>query len=239
MDSWKSAWIILKKDLRGDRLYLIWNVIFMLYTGLMISVMFRPSDEAKIYISPVSDFLMLMLIPVTGFFFSRRSFSYLKEDSYTQMLRYYRTLPIPLPVIMKSRILQLIAALLFNGIFFYTTIYLISSHLRSELGLGQFLAMALTWTGYGLMMNGLYICFELLMKGRAYLWMTLVSMIAVGLLAFVIDWFGGNVTLFSIEMSKQYSLLSPLMWGVLALGILVLIVCCNLTQRKLVKRDLA
>lgn len=240
LDSWKGAWVILKKDLRGDRLYLIWNVVFMLYTGLMISVMFVPSVKAaEVFLNPMSDFFMLMIIPVTGFFFSRRSFSYIKDDSYTQMLRYYRTLPIPLSVIMKGRILQLVMAMLFNGIFFYTTVYLVSSNLSSELRLGQFLALSLTWTGFGLMMNGIYICFEFLMRGRTYLLVTLVLMIGVGMFAFVVAWFGGNVTQFSIEMSKQYSLLSPLMWGVLALGILVLILCCNLTQRKLVKRDLA
>ncbi|MGG6313143.1 hypothetical protein [Paenibacillus macerans] len=237
MDSWKDAWVIFYKDLRSDRLFLIWNVIFMLYISLFLGFMVRSSAETGFVLNPMADFLMLSMIPFTGFFFSRRSFSYLKEDSYTQMLRYYRTLPIPLKTIMRSRLIQLGAMMLFNGIIFYVVFYAIG--LRRELDLGGFIAFALTWTGYGLFINGAFIYYELLKKGKVYLWMSLVLMAVFGFTAYAIDWFGGNLMSFTMDYSGRYVLLSPLMWGALVGGVLGLSLFGAMTRRKLAMRDLA
>lgn len=240
MDSWKDAWFIFKKDLRNDRLYLIWNVIFMLYVALMLGSLVGAREETDYIMNPMSDFLMLMMVPFTGFFFTRRSFNYIKEDSYTQMLRYYRVLPIPLKTVIRSRLIQLGAAMLLNGILFYGSLYLVTYLMNgSGMGLGPYLGFCFTWMGYGLLINGLFIYFELLMKGKVYLWLTFLIMLVLGVVAFVTNWQGGNLFSFTLDNSRRYVLLSPLMWGSLIGGGLGLALLCSVTLRRLTKRDLA
>ncbi|RCX16161.1 ABC-2 family transporter [Fontibacillus phaseoli] len=239
MNTWKDAWAIFLKDLRIDRMYLLWSVIFMIYTGGMIGVMLRGREAAGDVLDPMADFLMLILTPFLGFYFSRRSFSYIKEDSYTQMLLYYRTLPISDKTIMVSRLIQLVSALLFNGLILFSVIYSIFLVFDIEITLVQYLAFALTWIGYSLAMNGLFIHLEFTRKGRTYLWLTILLMIFMGGGAFVFTWFDGSLLNLTLDFSKRYGLLSPLMWGVLAGGVIVLGVSSSITRRTMHKRDLA
>lgn len=238
-NTWKDGWFIFKRDFRLDRWYLIWNVTFMLYIGFIGSAMIHPHGDATRILNPVADFMFLTLIPITGFYFSRRSFSYIKEDSYTRMLHYYRTLPIPVIAIMKGRVIQLITAMIFNALVFYPVFYLISRNADGMLqSAGQLAAFALTWTGYGLLINGVYIYLEFLNHGRKYLWISFALLFVTGILAFLVRWFGGNLLLFTLEQSARYSLLSPLMWGALIVGSACLAVFCKITLSKLGRRDL-
>ncbi|WP_410770904.1 hypothetical protein [Fontibacillus sp. BL9] len=239
MNTWKDAWAIFLKDLRVDRMYLIWNVIFMIYTGGMIGLMLRGREEAGHVLDPMADFLILILIPFLGFYFSRRSFSYIKEDSYTQMLLYYRTLPISEKTIMKSRLIQLVSALLFNGLILFSVIYSIFLVFDIEITLVQYLTFALTWIGYSLAMNGLFIHLEFTRKGRTYLWLTFLLMFIVGLGTVAIAWFDGSLLDMTMDFSKRYGLRSPLMWGVLAGGIVLLGTLSSITRKTMHKRDLA
>ncbi len=239
MNTWKDAWAIFAKDLRVDRMFLIWNVIFMIYTGGMMGIMFQGRLEAGQLLDPVADFFLLGIIPMTGFYFSRRSFSYIKEDSYTQMLLYYRTLPIPDITIMRSRIIQLVSAILFNGLILFSIIYIVLNVFDIEITLAQYLAFVLTWIGYALAVNGLLIHLELTRKGRTYLWLTFLFMAIVGLGAVVVAWFDGSLIEWTLDFSRRYGLLSPLMWGGLGGGIILLGVTSTITRRTMHKRDLA
>lgn len=238
-NTWKDAWVIFKRDLRLDRLYLFWNVLFMIYMAVAIGALATPSPRAGAYLDPLQDFMFFVLIPITGFYFSRRSFNYLKEDSYTRMLQYYRTLPIPAITVLRGRIIQLLTATLFNGLLFYPAYYWLSGFTSDWLtDVGRMLAFALTWTGYLLFINGIYIFFEFLSTGRRYLWISTLIALAAGIVAFLIHWFDGNALTYTLEQSKRYSLLSPLMWGMLILGGLSLALFCKMTLSKLGKRDL-
>ncbi|WP_334074737.1 MULTISPECIES: hypothetical protein [Paenibacillus] len=241
MKTWKDAWFIFRKDLRADRLYLIWNVIFMVYSGVMISFLFQSSEKAEVerVLTPMADFMALLLIPMIGFYFSRRSFNYLKEDSYTQMLLYYRTLPIPGRTIMRSRLIQLATAVVFNGAIFFAALYTMLYFMGEGIGFVQYISFALTWMGYALAMNGPYIFLEFLTRGRTYLWMTFALMFAVGALAFIIAWFDGSLLDFTLHQSGRFGLLSPVMWGCLAGGAILLILFSRITLRRLGGRDLA
>lgn len=239
MKEWKDAWIIFAKDLRLDRMYLVWNFAFMIYTGIMLSILFQSREEVRTMMNPMADFLLLILVPMVGFYFSRRSFNYIKEDSYTKMLLHYRTLPIPDTTIMKSRLIQLATAIPLNTLILFTTVYLMFVAMDIKMGLAQYLAFVLTWIGYVLAMNGLYIYFEFMKKGRTYLWMMVIQLAVVGIGAFVISWFNGNLLEWTLGYSERYALLSPIMWGTLIVGAVILGVFCSITRRSLSKRDLA
>ncbi|MCM3042616.1 hypothetical protein M3201_23450 [Paenibacillus motobuensis] len=240
LEGWKDAWIIFKKDVCSDRFYLIWNVLFMLYFGGMFSAMLYSVVKFDDAFRPLADCLMLVFIPMIGFYFSRRSFSYLKEDSYTQMLWYYHTLPIPVRTIMKSRYIQLVVAILFNGILFFGAIVFIFwlGGLETSLSPVQYISFALTWIGYALFINGLYIHMEFLNRGRIYFWLSCVLMLSMVVVSVVITLFHGNLLKYTIDISARYALLSPLMWGSLLIGALGAYWMGIQTIRKLNKRDL-
>lgn len=238
MDTWKNGWFIFKKDLRMDRLHLIGNIIFMIYIGISISTMIEFRNETERVLQPFSDFMMLLVIPLTGFFFSRRSFNYIKEDCYTGMLHYYRALPIAIGTIMKARIIQLVTALIFNGIIFYPLLYIMSNELRDNLNIGQYIVFILTWNGFALLMNGAYIYFELLKKGRTYFWMTTSVVLSVAVITVVLRVVNTNLVMLTVDYSNRFSFLSPLMWGALIIGCAGFTLMAKLTQRKLAIRDL-
>jgi hypothetical protein len=238
LDNWRDGWVIFRKDLRSDRMFILFNVLFMLYTGIMISFSFQDADEVKMVLRPIADFMMLMMIPFTGFYFSRRSFSYIKENSYTTMLVYYRSLPIPVKAIMKGRLIQFFTAFMFNGLVFFTVMYLMSQGLRGMLNLEQYIVFALTWAGFGILINGIYIYFELLNSGRMYLWVSFILTSLIVGSALIINYLDFNLNTRVIEFARQYSFLSPLMWGSLFVGVAGGAFFVKLTERRLVKRDL-
>ncbi|AWB43271.1 hypothetical protein DCC85_02855 [Paenibacillus sp. CAA11] len=239
MNDWKSSLALVKRDLGSEGLYLIWNVIFMVYTGACISLwLFTNDPEAHFIQNSVIDFLMLIFTPMICFQYSRRSFRYLKDDSYTQMLLYYRSLPIPLKVIMQSRALKSLLSLAMNGTLFFATMYLASYRLRGDLNIWEFVAFALTWSGYGLLATGPYIYYEFLKSGRTYLKLSFLYMGLLLVAAVLISLTGFNIFRAVLEMSQRFGLLSPLMWGSLLVGAAGLWFTCKVTVRKLGARDL-
>lgn len=200
-----------------------------------MSLMMFGRMEQEVLLNPVLDFLMMTSLSLIGFLFSRRSFNYIKEDSYTQMLFYYRTLPIPVETVMKSRILIMIVAFLINGVFLFTTIRLLFDMDMNGL---QYTAFVLTWMGYALSANGIFIFFEMNSSGRAYMWITagLVLLFGIGAVVGAISGFG--LTDYSMQMSREHGVLSPLMWGTLIVGILLLAGFSVLAMRRLNRRSL-
>ncbi|MNJ38780.1 hypothetical protein D3C77_336340 [compost metagenome] len=238
MNGWKQGWIIFKRDLYTDRMYLIWSVVFMVYTGAMIAILIMGKEVSTGVFNPFVDFMLLLLIPLTGFYFSRRSFNYIKDDSYTKMLWYYRTLPILIDSVMKARVIQLLAAVAGNSLILYTTLYLASNFMRSNLGIGEMIVFAITWSGFAIFSNAFYIYFELLASGRKYLWITFVIMFSTALFSVLSYLLNYSLFTSTISVSREYGLLSPYMWGTMVLGLLLLNVMTKVVGRRLSMRDL-
>lgn len=98
MKTLKDSWFMLRSDFRGDKLKilgtLVITVVFMSYLGGLTSLIANDvlGEQDR---TMLADFLFLSFIPLLGLTFSRRSMKYWSEDSYTKMLVYLRTLPIP------------------------------------------------------------------------------------------------------------------------------------------------
>lgn len=116
MNEWKQAWWLTRNQTSKDKLQWLWSAIFMIYTGGMSGVMLLGQQQTD-FINPVVDSFFLIMLPFQGFMFCRRSFRYIQEDSYTQMLAYYRRIPIPEQAVMWSRLQQALMAFAYNGIF--------------------------------------------------------------------------------------------------------------------------
>lgn len=236
MNEWKQAWWLTRSQMSKDRLQWLWSALFMIYTGGMSGVMFLGQQQTDI-INPVVDSFFLIMLPFQGFMFCRRSFRYIQEDSYTQMLAYYRRIPIPEQVVMWSRLQQSLMAFTYNGIFFYGSLYVVNLHAEG-FRWDQYLAFSLTCTGYGLLVTGFYIYGEFLNSGKKYLLLsTLFIPFAIGI-SILIRMSGSYGLRIVMDGSKSWGLLSPIMWISLVAGVAGLWLSSRFTLKKLVHRDL-
>lgn len=242
MTTLKHAWVIVRNDFCGDRLKLLWALLFAIvymgymssFTGIMITNTMSGGDAPEL----MSDILLASIIPMLGFTFSRRTMKYLAEDSYTRMLAYMRTLPVPVKVVLCKRKLDLLFAFALNSMLYFGIMYAVSAGMRSELGISGYLAFALTWIGYGLIIAGLYIFIEFISSGKMYFWSVLGFTLLAGGTAGLVYLAGGNLLLASVAVSKEWGLLSPLMWGSLLLGTLSVQLFSKWTIHRLKSRDL-
>ncbi|WP_211747263.1 hypothetical protein [Paenibacillus sp. Marseille-Q4541] len=238
---WKQAWWVAKSELKRDRLNWIWTILFTLYTaaisGSFISGIGTRTVEDKIH-TVVSDNMFLFFVPYLGFFLSRRSFRYLQDDSYTQMLSYMRRLPIPAVTILWNRIFQMLITFVVNSVFFFTVIYFLV--LRAEhFRLDQVLAFALLWIGYGVILNSFFIYWEFLVRGKVYFIFSMLGLFVIILCTIVtaiLDW---NLIQFTVDHSKQWGLLAPGMWIMILAGILMMALVFQMVKRQLLRRDLS
>lgn len=236
MDAWKQAWWLTRNEFKKDKLQWLWTAIFMIYTGSMSGVLLIGQQESNL-VNPVVDAFFLIMLPFQGFLFSRRSFRYIQEDSYTQMLAYYRRLPIPNETVMWSRLQQSLIAFAYNGFFFYGSLYAVRLH-TENFTWDQYLAFALSCTGYGLLITGLYIYGEFLFSGKKYLLLSFLFLPMTIVISLVIRMSGNYGFWYVIHYSKAWGLLSPMMWIAMVAGSAVLWGFSRLTLRKLAVRDL-
>ncbi|TKH44653.1 hypothetical protein NST83_03040 [Paenibacillus sp. FSL R10-2782] len=235
----KQAWMITRQDFRNNPYVMLWTLLFIMYLGVTMSfvVSMQLGDSAAL--NPAADFVMLVLIPFLGFIYNRRAFKYLQEDSYTHMLAFLRILPIPVSAVIISRIQQAVLAFIVNSVLFFILLFTLSGTLRVYAGTGFFVSFALTWVGYGMLIQAIYIHLEFLKKGKAYFWLSLVIMLVCGIIAMAVRIYGVNLVSTTAYFSKEWQLLSPVMWGALAAGAIGMFVSYRMTLRRLMKRDLA
>ncbi|MGW9527227.1 hypothetical protein ACWHAM_05640 [Paenibacillus terrae] len=235
----RQAWAITRQDFRSNPYALLWTVLFIMYMGVTMSFVVSMQLGESGALNPAADSVMLVLIPFLGFIYNRRTFKYLQEDSYTHMLAFLRILPIPVSAVIMSRIQQAVLAFIVNSVVFFILIFTISDTLRVYTGTGFFVSFALTWIGYGMLIQAIYIHLEFLKNGKAYFWLSLVIMLVCGIIAIVVRIYGANLVSTTAYFSKEWQLLSPVMWGALAAGAIGMFVSYRMTLRRLMKRDLA
>lgn len=235
-----NAMKIVKKDFASDKFQLIWTILFMLYMGLstsfVINVQFEHLEE---YNNPFVDFIMVLFAPFVGFVFNRRSFKYLNEDSYTRMLYFYRSIPVPASAIFVSRIINSLIAFVINSIVFYGIIYALGNHLRGVMDIPNYIAFMLTWLGVGFLLTGPYIYWENMCSGKVYLRNTvLLNLLIAGSVA-VLSLLGYSIFEFIVRASMKWGLLSPVMWGSLIAGLASMMFMSKLTYIRQQTRDLS
>lgn len=234
----RDAWVIFKRDLKIEKYILLISILFMVYLGVMVGIPIEDQLGDPNELSPVSDIFLLTFMPMLGFYFSKKSFKYLTEDSYTKMLIYLRSLPIPPKVIMGYRHLQMLMAFIINSVIVFSVMYGMSPQLRLEMSIGTYICFALTWIGYALAITGIYIYLEFMYSGTRYFWMTMMIMGTAIIAGIVIRLLDGNLLLYTVKASQEWGILSPVMWGTLGIGILCLFVLGKFTLSKLQNRDL-
>ncbi|MDQ0196329.1 hypothetical protein [Paenibacillus wynnii] len=241
MRTLRDSWFMLRGELRGDKLSILFTLLFsvfmigylVFFTGMLINSSIGDKQQTAIV-----DFMLITMVPILGFTYTRRTFTYLSEDSYTKMLAYLHSLPIPAAVILCKRKIQAILTLGLNGILFFGLMYGIGREIRLEMSPVPYTVFALTWIGYGLAVTGLYIFIEFLFSGKMYCLFTFIIMIICAGVSALVKLTGGNLLFYSISCSKEYEFLSPLMWGSLLTGVVFMQLFSKWTIHRLKKRDL-
>lgn len=239
MERLRNAWMITKLEFIGIHVPLVWTVIFNLYIGGMSVPMLQGilgTKDGQTF-GFFMDFYFLILIPMLGFFFSRKSARYLREDSYTKSLGRLRVLPVKLEEMILARILLLFIALIGNAILFFAIQYVFAASIRNLLSAGPFLVYAFTWIGYAFIVSALYIYMELGFKGKIYFYLSMLSMLLLVAVAVMVQALGSNVVLFTIEQAQRMNVVMPL--AAIAIGLGSLALSYRLSRRKLQTRDLA
>ncbi|WP_025681062.1 hypothetical protein [Paenibacillus massiliensis] len=236
----KRAWLITVREMTMGRWTIPMSILFSLYLGfttsMVMAIQFNGEDVA---LSPIMDFLILFLLPFLGFLFNRRSFMYLQEDSYTTMLAYYRTLPIPSRIVVMSRIQQMFVAFGMNGLVYFSCLFVLAGDLQSNFSIAFFLTFALTWGAYGIIVHCIYIFMEMTSSGRKYFWNSLIAGIPIVILVIVVSMMGSSVVSWVTRISRDFTLASPLLWVLLIGAIASVWTSARLTLRSLLRRDLA
>jgi hypothetical protein len=249
METLRQALFMIRADMRGDKkrllVFLLMTVIVNFYLafalGLSTESVIFDSDRTDGWLTRqhiLLDFLYMAIMPILGFFFTPRSFRAVSDDSYTRMLAYFTSLPITAEVILCKRILQAFAAFALNGLLYFGIISWLSTGLREMLQLSGMLVFTLTWIGFGMILNGLYIAIELLLSGKLYFLLTFFLTIgafgsAYGLYLADVSWASVILT-----NARDSGFASPVMWAMLLLGCLSIWLSSRFTLRKLKRRDL-
>lgn len=236
-----QAMKIVSKEMKSDKLQILWTFVFIMYMAVTLSFFMNSMFEERDYINPMADFVMLMLSPMLGFYFSRKSFKYLTEDSYTQMLYYYRSIPVPAEAVIVSRAFMALLAFVVNGIIFFGVIYVIADDLRYSMDLMAYISFGLTWIGIGILITGLLIYFEFMKSGKVYCLITFLVMIIIAVVLLLLFISGIRFSLFDYiaTASARWKLLSPVMWSSLVIGVGGFAGMCRLTLNHMKQRDLS
>ncbi|GIO88877.1 hypothetical protein J2Z18_000706 [Paenibacillus lactis] len=235
-----NAMKIVRKDFASDKLQILWTLIFMIYMGFATSVVMNEQFEhLNEYVNPLVDFLLVLYAPLMGLTFNRRSFRYINEDSYTQMLYYYRSLPVPAYAIFISRIINAIIAYVINGIVFFGVAYAIANQMREAVDIASYAAFVISWIGIGFLLTGFYIYWENMGSGKAYLGKTLILMIVTVVAAGTLSLLGYSMFKFVMDSAMRWKLLSPVMWGSLIIGLGGMLLMSRLTYIRQQTRDLS
>ncbi|MCL6603327.1 MAG: hypothetical protein K6T94_10665 [Paenibacillus sp.] len=241
MKTMRDSWFMIRRELSGDKVSLVltflFSILFLSYLGFFTGILVNESlgEQER---NPFVDFILLTILPILGFTYSRRSFKYLSEDSYTKMLIYLQSLPIPAEVILCKRKIQSLLSYTSNGIVYFGLMYLVYENLRIEISPLPYIVFALTWIGYGFIITGIYIFIEFLFSGKMYFGLTLLIMALSGGIAALVYLAGGNLLVYSISYSKDYGFQSPLMWGTIIAGTVSIQLFSTWTINRLKKRNL-
>lgn len=236
-----DAMKIVSKDFRCDKLQIVWTIVFMLYMSSSLSFFINSMFQEQEIFSPFADFLMLLFTPFLGFSFSRRAFKYLNEDSYTQMLFYYRSIPVPPEAVIVSRAFMGLCAFIMNGIVFFGVTYAIAWDLRASMDLISYISFGISWMGIGVLINGILIYYEFMKNGKTYFWFSIFTIPFFGFIILILYLTGLQFSLFDyfVYASSKWKLLSPVMWGSLVIGLTGFILMCYLTYKRMQLRDLS
>jgi hypothetical protein len=225
------------------------SVLVVLFLGLAAAVSLslgvsefeamvqRGHRTEELYGAFFTDYLFLLVCAVLG---AKTLLGYYTRNwpgTFSSRLVLLRSLPISAGILVGSRMISMLCALLIGAFAFFVPVYFLSD-LRAELGIGAYLLFCGVWIGYGLLGSGISLFFEFGVSVRAY---TLISycfalplMIVVVLLELT-EYTGLVVRVARMAQSSHGVLLAGLS---ILFGGAAFLLLSSATIRRLQRRDL-
>ncbi|MFC5531479.1 hypothetical protein [Cohnella yongneupensis] len=192
MSYWQAARMLSGHLWRREWLGVLGTLAFSLYMGSVMSInvgQLFSGDEVAVGLRVMVDWLYLVLVPIFGTVMNCTIFSIWRNDLFTKKLAILRAYPIPVSVIVGSRIGQSVVMVVTNIAIALSLQYALAPDLRAAVSGIHWFEFGVILASYSLIVNALYILLEQGYSGKRYvqgylIWFGIVTagVIALGLL---------------------------------------------------------
>lgn len=153
MKTWKSAWQLAKHELQASAFQLLICWIFFILFGLLFltSINLYLTDN---YFS--FDFMFICIFSFGPYLLKARHFQYKKVFDQiwaSPVLVMQLQLPIPLHILVRSRLLIYLGYFIPSYCFTFIIMYMVNSELNSLLSIGHFFVFSLIWLAISLLIG--------------------------------------------------------------------------------------
>lgn len=183
MNTRQGAWHIAKHELTREWIGIVITVLFCLYLALITTAAYN--DEEKI-MSWLLDMIFIVTFPSLAFVMNKTTMRFWRDDTHTNKLAEWRTLPIPLTHLVIGRLLQLVIVQTLALTIFFTIQYLLVDRLHDRISVGAYILFALFWYFYALSMAVAYVYWEIGHTGKAYALFCYISVVVFVLVSALI-----------------------------------------------------
>jgi hypothetical protein len=230
-DEFRRTWPVLL--VTGGATLLFGLIVALTFEGVYSNVA-RGEHPADFGLS----LLLLLLVPNLLLNWFLGAYMAPWRDFFTQQMAFYRSMPIPVRDLVRSRAVTMLVTLAFAAPVFFAPAYLISGGLREEVAVLDYLGFVLFWIGYALLAGGAHLCFELTMSGKLLFAMQ-CAFVAVIFAALFVLYVGYQMPLATrvMELVQAYGPLLPA--TSLLLGAAGFWVGVRVAGRRLGMRDLS
>ncbi|MBO9599695.1 MAG: hypothetical protein J7559_17960, partial [Cohnella sp.] len=166
---------------------------FSLYLGATMSLNANAlfgseADEIPSALIGIVDWMFLAAMPIMGSCMNRTIFSIWRDDSHTRRIAVLRAYPIPLPVIIGSRVAQSVLLAAINVTAMLALIYALSPNLRDSVSVTRWIAFDAIWICYSLIVGSALIWLELGHSGKRYVMNYLIGFAVVSAIVVALSW---------------------------------------------------
>lgn len=158
------------------------TIAFAVYMGVVMGFSMGELYEEDLSkgVPGTVDWLFLVIMPLLGTVMNRTIFGTWQSDGYTKKLALLRVYPIPVGVIVGTRIVQSLLLVVVNTAVVLSLEYTLAPELRNAVSGGDWIEFGVLLAGYSLIVNLAFIWLEMGHSGKRYVqgcfaWIALVT----------------------------------------------------------------
>lgn len=201
------------------------------------AMVLRGRNTEELYGAFFADYLFLLVCAVLGANILLGYYTRNWRGTLSSRLVFLRSLPISAGILVGSRMISMLFALVVGAFAFFVPVYFLSD-LGTELGIRAYLLFCAVWIGYGLLGSGISLFFEFGVSGRTYVLISYcfaVPLIIVVVLLESTEYMGLVGRMARMAQSGHGALLAGLS---ILMGGAAFLLLSSATVRRLQRRDL-
>jgi hypothetical protein len=197
----------------------------------------RGHGTEELYGAFFADYLFLLVCAVLGANMLLGYYTRNWRGTFSSRLVLLRSLPISAGILVGSRMISMLFALVLGAFAFFVPVYFLSD-LGAEVGIGAYLYFCAIWIGYSLLGSGISLFFEFGVSVRAYAFISYAFALPLMILVVLLEtteYAGLVVRVARMAQSDHGVLLAGLS---ILLGGAAFLLLSSVTVRRLQRRDL-